>query len=342
MDNRRNFFKQVVGEIARGVQEIAGPLQPPAPPPAPVDEEPAGPPPLDPAVPTARGATLDELLALADEAGLGARREAVRTLARASVRLTPADDDAPAVAGQSRLGGAPDLAAGVEWPHWRQAPLTFRLQLDLAEVAELLAAGGGAESVALPRSGLLACFSSDETPSGTRLDDAGACRVLLTDPPPADAEPAYGRPARLTRELTLPRTWAAPVVALGLDAGEQAQWTELRRRLAELQGIQPADEEPDREAPHRLLGYPDERRGAMPLLCALLAEGEDVRDVVPAIHPRAGELEPAAARWRLLLQLTLDPEAGWAWGDWRERLYVWAHEDDLAAGDLSRVRAFVQ
>jgi hypothetical protein len=342
MNSRRHFFKQLAGEIARGVQEVTAPSTPqvaPTPPPEP-HASPVAPAPLETATPTERGATLDELLTLAEAVGLGARHEAIRTLARASVRLTPAGPDTPLAVGGSRLGGAPDLPEGTSWPHWRGLPLTFRVQLDLAKVAGALAGGGG-EPVAFPIEGTLACFSAAEPPDGMRPDHMGACAALLTAPV-ADVDVGYGQPAVLSRELVLPRVWAAPVAALELDPAEQEAWSELRSRLATSQGVEPADEATDREAPHRLLGYPDERRGEMPLACALLAEGLDPAGEAPALHPRARALEPSAARWRLLFQLVLDDRIGWHWGKRRERLYVWVHEDDLAAGGLSRLRAFVQ
>lgn len=343
MDSRRTFFKQIVGEIARGVQEIARPSAPePARPPATVTPlRPAPPAPREPAPTSTRGATLAELLALADEVGLAARRDDVARLARASVRLAAADATQETTLGGSRLGGAPDLPPETAWPHWRERPLTFLLQLDLAEVAPLLADGGG-DAVGLPREGVLACFAAESPPDGFADEHAGACAVVAAAPPPPGSEPAYGRPALLTRELMLPRCWAAPVTALALDADEAEAWTTLRRRLAELQGIVPADEDRVHEAPHRLLGYPDERSGAMPLACASLAAGLDATRPPLKTAPGGAELDAEALRWRLVLQLSLDDRIGWRWGDRRQRLYVWAHEDDLAAGELSRLRPFIR
>lgn len=346
MNSRRTFFKQLVSEVARGVHEIRNP--PPTRAPATVtplrsrraSPAPRPPPSLPAAEPTTHGATLDELLALADAVGLGARHAEVARLARASVRLSPGPADAPVRCGGSRLGGMPDLPPHATWPHWREQPLTFRLQLDLAEVAPLLA--GGADGVALPETGTLACFSAAEPPDGGHPEHAGAWATLVSPPSAPDAEAAYGRPAVLTRELVLPRRWAAPVTALDLDDDERDAWTELRVRLAAAQGVVPADEDRDREAPHRLLGYPDERTGLMPRACALLAAGLDPADAPPLEDPRSIAAIEDADAWRLVLQLALDDELDWRWGDRRQRLYVWVHERDLAVGDLSRLRAFAR
>jgi hypothetical protein len=80
--------------------------------------------------------------------------------------------------------------------------------------------------------------------------------------------------------------------------------TTLRTWLAHEQGVQLHDEAPDMPVPHRLYGWPDDDR-----------DDGGLRD---------GE--------RLLLQL-VDPAPGVA------RLTFWSPRADLAAGDLSRVRA---
>ena len=78
----------------------------------------------------------------------------------------------------------------------------------------------------------------------------------------------------------------------------------------------------------------------MPLACALIDEGIDLAGEAPAMHPRARELASRAGEWRLLLQLTAEPQLAWVWGG-KDRLYVWIKERDLALGEFGRVRAFV-
>ena len=142
-------------------------------------------------------------------------------------------------------------------------------------------------------------------------------------------------------ELVLPRTWSDRVQELGLTDEETRQWTQLRKHLAAFQGADlPGEQEPP-PVIHRLLGYPDERNGDMPLACEL-AIG-DPTHVGPAYsHPRAPEFASAANRWRLLLQLSADELLGWSWGSGDERLYVWIDEADLAMGDLSRTHTIIQ
>jgi hypothetical protein len=153
---------------------------------------------------------------------------------------------------------------------------------------------------------------------------------------------ASGHPFELTPELVLPRVWSDAVQGLGLDPDEQDAWELLRHRLAESQGTLTFDESPDPQSLHRLLGYPDERHGNMPLACEMLAQGIDLHDEPAIVHPRAEEFEAGAARWLLLAQCSDDERLDWSWGTGDDRLYFWIHEADLATGDFTRVRAFVQ
>jgi uncharacterized protein YwqG len=154
------------------------------------------------------------------------------------------------------------------------------------------------------------------------------------------AVPAPARSVELSAEVQLPRVWSDAVQALELDEAEHEGWQRLRQQLAERQGVELHDVAQGFQVMHRLLGYPDERRGDMPLACELLARGHVLGDDPPRAHPHASEVEPHAARWRLLLQLSVDDELGWSWGGVRERLYVWIDKCDLATGDFSRVYAF--
>ena len=181
----------------------------------------------------------------------------------------------------------------------------YLAQIDLASVAAL-----GAVSE-LPADGAL------------RFDDDGA--TLLSAPGPVSAAQSL----EPTLELSLPRVWSAPVEALGLNADERIAWQALRVWLAERQNVELHDSTPGFLDLHRLLGYPDETGGDMPLMCELLEAGVVLEEPYPRMHPLSRELEVPSRRWRLLLQLSV--------GD-RRRVYYWITAEDLAAGDFSRVR----
>lgn len=150
------------------------------------------------------------------------------------------------------------------------------------------------------------------------------------------------RQVGVSRELVLPRAWAAPVQRLSLDAEASDRWEALRARLAEEQGVELVDSISGPVAIHRLLGYPDERTGWMPIHCELLDQGVGLGDQPVWQHPFAREVEAQASRWRLLFQASTDPDIGWRWGNRQERLYVWIAEQELRAGSFSGIRAFIQ
>jgi hypothetical protein len=309
--SRRGFFRRLAGEIGERVIPFVDEVAPPREEPdvVEIEAEPAG---VARARPTRARITIDELLAMAREAGLGERLDAVRDLARDSVRVTLGD--AQAAARASCLGEAPARAREPFCP----------ARLDLAEVAAVLDA-----EVAMPREGMLSCIATGD----------GEYRVVIDDVAPAAQR---WHPVDLSVELQLPRVWSAAVQALELDPAEHDAWQQLREQLAERQGVDLHDATWELQAIHRVLGYPDERNGDMPLICELLARGHELGDDPPLAHPRAAEAEPHVGRWRLLLQLTIDDELGWSWGDARERLYLWIDEQDLANGDFARVRAIAQ
>jgi uncharacterized protein YwqG len=107
-------------------------------------------------------------------------------LARPAVQLVARQ--APVSLGESRIGGAPDVPPGFEWPQWttpknklgfferlwtssRKFPLGFIAQLDLSEMPRV--------SDALPDSGWLYFFYDRHSePWGFDPADRGCCRVI--------------------------------------------------------------------------------------------------------------------------------------------------------------------
>jgi hypothetical protein len=179
------------------------------------------------------------------------------------------------------------------------------------------------------------------------LTSSSACEVTVDHERAASSvawamSPTKALAVHAETELVLPRAWDRSVEELGLDAAGQDAWQLLRRRLADLQCSDLPGERPASPVIHRLFGYPDDRRGDMPLACELLSRGMDVGSRPPRMHARAAELEPLTARWRLLLQLSSDDRLNWEWGSGTQRMYVWIDRDDLARGDLSRTQTIVR
>lgn len=305
---------------------------------------PDGEPPL-PATGTTAVVSDEELMRLAADVGLIRHVEPLVRLARRSVRLTPGDG-APADGARSRLGGAPDLPSDAVWPNWEARPLTFLAQVDLAEARDL-----GLDPL-LPAAGLLLIFSAlERAPAGSSPLDREAHRLLYVEPAriPRDpgarigpSAPASARALELTVELSLPRVWSAEVQALGLDDAEQQLWEQIRRELAIAQGVEAWEAGEEARSRHHLGGFADESRGDMAVACELAARGIDVGYGSPLAHPEARRLGEAPARWRLLLQLSADEEAGWSFGRGRERLYLWGPADALAAGEVEPVHGLAR
>jgi uncharacterized protein YwqG len=356
-DDRRRFFKELLAEAAENAKAAhvtLGPLSPlnklerlasfGMPADDAVDDRPAW---MDRATIRARSAqrtcSLDDLVRLAETEGLHARVDAIRDLARHSVRLTHRAVGAFGAVGHSRLGGEPDLPEGMRWPTWQGLQLEFLGQIDLGEVWF-----PGAEDE-LPTGGLLLFFfDADGTATGRTPEDQGAARAyLVPTPPPRDQDEDsladdLGSPIDLTVELVLPRAKSAPVRALGLTPEERRAWRALRLSLARAQGVGPEGDGTVIPAVHRFLGYADETTGDMPLTAELVARGFDLTDEEGA-GDAPTESDRAAAdpsRWRLLLQLSVDDELDPCWADFHDRLYLWTDTATLLDGALTSVAGF--
>jgi hypothetical protein len=307
--SRRGFLRSLVRESARTAQEAGKILGPPSRPKAPSPPDPEVQ--LERARAASRTVTVEELLELGAELGLGEREDDLRSLARFSVRLTsPTLDDHPT--GAWLVEPSEGLLDEDAWPLWAGERLTHVAQLDLGDPALRDV------DLPLPHDGrLLFLWAALGAPSGELAAHEGAARVLHV-PAPFGPAPA----ARLSVELTIPRVWSAAVQRLKLDPIEHDGYLQLRRRLATLQDVELDDGFGSAIAFHRALGYPNETSGLMPETCE-------------AASGRAGS-------WRLLLQRTADPSGPWTLGGAGGRLYFWIAEEDLRAADFSRVWAIAQ
>jgi uncharacterized protein YwqG len=346
--DRRSFFKNLLRDAAKTAVEVSDALK--GAPEAVPDTQALDPyqltwggpgmdaPPVV-AEPATHAATDDELRGLAEEVGLGARIDDVLAHARRSVRLTRGD-----FTGGSRVGGAPDLPPGFEWPKREEEELAFIAQIRLDELA------AADDSLPLPARGLLLFFFDlDRRPAGLRPDDLGSIRVVHVDADPVDLEVAgpdrvelVELPLRFSTEVTLPGETAGLPASLALDIVELDAWQRLRERLAALQGVEVEDRAVDWHALHRLLGHPDTTHEGMALDAQLVYNGVDLNTGDRYFDPRVGTLESGADDWRLLLQLSSDDELGLALGYPVGRLFVWIREEDLKHGRFGDVWAFVR
>jgi hypothetical protein len=317
--NRRGFLRALARSAGEAIVEatdaVKGELDEPAPAsPREPEPEPETTPPLAQAPPVTRTLTLEEVIALAAEEGLAHRADALRGLARAGTRLTPAAEDAPA---RSWIGRPADTA---------HADGTIAAVADL-ELADAALAGG-------PLAGTGRMILQVIVP---RRAPIGPCSRATVHIEPAGGSATYAAlSVELSTEMMLPRVWAAPVAALMFTEPEMDAYIRLRERVAELQGVPVEDGDAEGVARHHLLGYPTETTGTMPLECELTSRGLD-RDTPQ--HQVPPEVVAASARWRLMLQLTQDEHGGVLLGTGIERLYLWIAQERLEVQDFSEVFA---
>jgi hypothetical protein len=255
-------------------------------------------------------------------AALEPHRGALEPLLRSSAQLV---EGAPAVV---RLGGAPRLPAGLEWPRSPTHPMSFIGELDLAALRR----STPEVAATLPEDGWLALFYDvEEMPWGYEPSHGAYFRLLhLTGE-------LASRPAPEGTTVFNERRLGARHVRLLPDADDLPAGFGLDGAAA------------DGYAAHAeaLAGDPDHHVAGTPRWIQ-----SDARCDAPAGPPagpaasidpskRAG-LGPAAAKvWRLLWQIDTDDAAGFMWGD-GGRLYLLARDEDLKARRFDRAWLVLQ
>lgn len=274
----------------------------------------------------------DSLQAAVAEFGLQEYGDLIAAAALPSARLVGAGPGEEPPVGASKIGGEPDLGEGLDWPAGAGGPLSFIAQVDLAAVAECLPDSG------LPRDGLLSFFyDAENQPWDSEAGDRTAWKVVLTADTRSlrrhaapDGVVAFLPVTLMPRyELTVPFGRTMEARGFGLDDGARERYFDLQDVFAD--DFQPEDRGTAR---HRMLGHPDAIQGDMRRRIEGVLRGGI--DIDAAETP---ELDEAAKRWVLLLQVDSDNHADTMWGD-TGRLFFWIPEEALAAGDFSAV--FVQ
>ncbi len=276
---------------------------------------------------------MDKLSDLITSMGLGVRRSTILGALKQSMRLrTRPSEDQLIMAGESKLGGMPDLPKGTEWPRRKSGePLAFIGQMNFTEVPDF------AGTTLLPKRGIVFFFyDPTELGWGWSPSEADRWRVLLVDdrqadhkrtPAPDDLPEVFRlSPCKLvfSKEWTLPPLDSADFEALKIPHEMQDRYFDLLSALSTLQGG--TDEEPL----HRMLGFPDQIRTNVALDCEmgrrdLLGEGSWLGD------REALRVEREARRWLVLLQVDSDPALGISWGN-AGRLWYLIRGEELRSG----------
>jgi uncharacterized protein YwqG len=235
--------------------------------------------------------------------------------------------------GTSKLGGRPDFPPNMAWPTWKNIPLAFIAQINLAEVHALDVTG------LLPVSGMLYFFyDADHVPVGYDPAWRGGWQVLYYDggrlhlqrvpipTPLLEKEPTWMPKGQhytactlmFSLERTLPQEDSTYVDALKLSRQERDAY---RKVLSALEQRTPGPM-------HRLLGHPDALQGDMQVESQLVSHGLYLGNGWPEDRVQAEQLLSGAQDWQLLLQLDTDPEAEMLWGI-EGRCYYWIETEAL-------------
>lgn len=167
-------------------------------------------------------ASFDDLNTLIDACGLENAREAILRHAKPCFHMIAGKPAAGAPLGGTRLGGAPDLAAGTAWPRGDYGYCGFLGQLDLADVRTRTGC------LDLPAEGLLSLFvdyiesAGDPVPVRAILTPAGTALERLAAPEGEEAYGAYvNRLKPVSIEAFRPGV-TVPVMGLDLHATVEA------------------------------------------------------------------------------------------------------------------------
>lgn len=230
-------------------------------------------------------------------------------------------------AGNSRLGGVPDLAT--PWPRYEGRPLSCIAQLDLVE----LRTAGGPDW--LPGDGRLMFFYELERGSwGLEAKDAGSAVVIYEV---GDRKPA-AEPTDLDEDARFPAypVKFSPATSLPSEERLELDWrgmTKAENRAVEsaIEALQPV------EPVHQIGGFPRPvQADEMEEQCRRITQGLDRESATLKPDERNSSTD-----WRLLLQVDTDNDAGMMWGD-TGTLYFWIREQDARARDFSKIWLILQ
>ncbi len=249
----------------------------------------------------------------------------VKAQLRRSLRLktTQCDLDTLPI-GASRVGGVPDVPPGFNWPHYKDSPLSFIAQLQLAEIPLDMI------DLSLPTKGTLFFFyDSEQSTWGFDPQDRGSFLVFFTELPP-DKLIRTNRPTdtpelglfnccqiEFEASVNLPDAWSIHYQPELSDSERNMLFEYFDWYSSNTVGPN-----------HRIGGHAECIQSSMELECQLVANGLYCGDSTVYEDPRRPSLEKTATDWKLLLQIDSDDEASMMWGD-VGTIYFWIREADL-------------
>ena len=192
--------------------------------------------------------------------------------------------------GAGKLGGLPDLPAGVTWPTHGEKPLSFLGQFNFAELSQSVVCRE------LPAAGWLSVFCRYDEDDGNDFFPKGTWRLLhfpegtkLVRAPSGPEMTFRSGRVTFTETLTVPEEESPWKKDIGLGKDRDVWWT-YQEKIAGFRGG------------HQVLGYPGQIQG-------------DVLGKKTVRH---------------LLTIGPDPITGWEWGDGGSLYFVLPEDDLLA------------
>lgn len=244
------------------------------------------------------------------------------------IELRESDEDRIAI-GDSKIGGHPDLPVDYKYPQWKNKPMGFIGQINLASSSEF-----DIDHV-LPKEGTLSFFYDlYEQPWGYDPKELGFSRVDYFPPSvqltrrkvPEDEIRLKCSAVLLSPSLTIPSSGSQAYDILQSrhqfnDSEERRYWGLPSQLLINFRKT-------TSKAHHRLLGHSYNIQGDMQLEAELVTNGLYCGDSSGYHDPKAKFLEPLSAQWQLLFQLDSDDTGDFMWGD-GGMLYYWIRQSDL-------------
>ncbi|GHU65733.1 hypothetical protein AGMMS49983_13970 [Clostridia bacterium] len=289
------------------------------------------------------------------EAGFTRQAEILAPLEQSRIAIqTGKAEEADFRLGESKIGGQPHLPPDFEWPMYKDMPLAFLAQFNLADVKEF------DKDNRLPHSGILYFFyEGGEDVWGYDPKDIDGFKVIhfqgdcaelkMTALPDGVCEYAVLSPCKLQFHADV--SYPVNLEDLGLDPEIVKEFETVKREdmdaydeileAYEESLLSYADSDDGESGNHQLLGYPNLVQGGIFEECQLVTNGIYLGDGFDYHSSKAQELQAGISDWTLLFQIDSDDNADVMWGDCG-MVYFAIKKADLAEGKFDRIWAVFQ
>ena len=236
----------------------------------------------------------------------------------------------------SRIGGVPLVPPAFVWPEWKNEPLSFLAQVDIADIVSPVVPAW------MPIKGQLYFFYDKEQSTwGFDPADRGSWRVIYSNEDSANLVEA-AVPSGIEQHIYN----RVPVEFSEIGSRPDSQRFDFNYSDISDEESEALDEWKSPafgDTPyHQMFGYPIPIQGdQMELECQLASSGVNCGTPEEYESPRAAKLSKGAKDWHLLLQLDSDDDAGMMWGD-AGRLYFWIRETEARKADFTNAWMVLQ